>query len=298
MKPPFKIAGLGELLWDLYDQQRHPGGAPANFAYHARRCGAHAILLSRVGDDEAGRDLKECLAHSGVDISAIQTSPDKSTGSVLVHIDSTGHPRFECSRDTAFDQLECGRQWLELAPQLDALLYGTLAQREVTSRQAIRRFLQHTGNALRLFDLNLRGWNETTREIVEYSLRNCDIIKMNEAELALLQENQGTKVEGEEFLSGLVRSNGIKLAALTLGSQGCCLVTRDVIIRHPGFRVPVVDTTGCGDAFAAALAYSTLHKASLEEAAEFANRLGAFVATCEGAMPEWNQADLAALGEN
>ncbi|HPG83889.1 MAG TPA: carbohydrate kinase [bacterium] len=298
MTIPHKIAGLGELLWDIYDDRRHAGGAPANFALHARRCGADALLLSRVGDDQAGRDLKALLARNGVDVSAIQTSPDKPTGSVRVHLGPAGAPRFECSRDTAFDQLECDQVWRTLLPSLDALLYGVLAQREETSRNAIRACLHHADKALRLFDLNLRGWNDSTRDIVLNSLSMCDIVKMNETELAILQQALAAgKMDRQDFLHSLLHSYNIKMAAVTLGSRGCWLLTPDQNLHHPGFPVRAVDTTGCGDAFAAGLIWSILNKASLEEMAEFANRLGAFVATRQGAMPEWSQDDLAALGE-
>ncbi len=291
------IAGMGELLWDIYYDQRYPGGAPANFAFHARRCGANAILLSRVGEDQAGRDLKDFLARSGVGVSAIQTSPDKPTGTVRVHLGPAGAPRFECSRDTAFDELEYDALWQELAPRLDALLFGVLGQREETSRQAIRSCLSHARQALRLFDLNLRGWTDTTQGIVLQSLTMCNIIKMNEAELVILQRAlDAGETDKEKFVRGLLHSYGINMAAVTMGNKGCRLITPDQTIRHPGFPVSVVDTTGCGDAFAAGLVWSYLNKASLEEMAVFANRLGAFVATKPGAMPEWNEDDLAGLG--
>lgn len=292
----FKIAGLGEVLWDLYEEERFAGGAPANFAFHATRCGAQGYLLSRVGRDDLGQALLAHFNRAGVDISGVQISPQRPTGTVRVHLDEAGQPRFDCNSDTAFDEMEMDTLWAELADSLDAVLFGTLAQRAETSRRAIRSLLDHACNAVRIFDLNLRGWSEATREIVEQSLSRCQILKLNEDELnTLVRAHKAEHLPRAEFLRGILRTSRIELAAVTLGSRGCWLLTLEEEYHHPGYQVTVVDTTGCGDAFAAGLAWCYLHHKTLEETAAYANRIAAYVATKKGATPEWSSADLTNL---
>ena len=273
-----------------------PGGAPANYAAHARACGGDAFILSRVGADEAGEALKLHLSAAGIDIRGVQSSLTRPTGSVHVHLDAQGQPSFECSSHTAFDEMSCNDAWLELAPRLDAILFGTLAQREKASRQAIQELLGSAPQAVKIFDLNLRGWNPAVHAVVEHSLKLCQVIKLNEGELKILMQAYGA--EGDDpaaFLRGVMRYGEIELAAVTLGSRGCWLLSGDESVRHPGYHVKVADTTGCGDAFAAGLTIKYLNKATLEEMAAYANRIGALAAIHKGAFPAWSHSDSIAL---
>jgi fructokinase len=286
-------------LWDSYDGERFIGGVPANFAFHARLCGARAFLFSKVGADEAGHSLKQALNRFDIDLSGLQTSLDKPTGSVRIHLDKLGQPRFECSRDTAFDDLECTPDWITLASKMDAILFTTLAQREESSHRAIQDLLSFAGQAVKVFDLNLRGWNPRVDAVVAQSLEMCQILKLNENELLLLKKGHGAEhLPSIVYLRGIMRSAHVELAAVTLGSRGCWLVTLDEEIVHPGFRVTAVDTTGCGDAFAAGMVYRYLLRANLEEIADYANRIGAVVATRKGAVVEWHADELVVLPKN
>ncbi len=295
---PLKIAGVGEVLWDIYPQGRFQGGAPANFAAHIAQAGAHAFLCSRVGDDEPGTALKKELLRCNIDLIGLQTDPVRKTGTVAVTLDASGQPSFLCSKDVAFDALSFDPAWQRIAPQLHGLLFGTLAQRTLQSRNAIQSFLRAAHQAVKLFDVNLRGWNAETAEIVEFGLSACDILKMNEDEFNLLLNAKSPQSGDLAFIRQLFVDYDIKLVAVTRGKLGCKLYNRNTQLLHNGFNVAAVDTTGCGDAFAAGLLLKYLHKSSLEEIADYANRLGAFVATRTGAVPDWHPRDLADLTPN
>lgn len=289
---PPRIAGLGEVLWDIYPTTRFPGGAPANLALHVHYGGARASLFSRVGLDPAGAELVDYFARAGVDTTAVQRGGGRPTGSVHVTVDQSGQPSFLCSRETAFDEMVCDSSWITLAATMDAILFGTLAQREESSRQAIQTLLAASPGAVKIFDPNLRGWSAKMSDIVQASLRHADILKINETELATLRQALGRHDKELDFIRALIDDYKLALVAVTLGGAGCWLVTAEASCRHNGFRVDVVDTTGCGDAFAAAMTLKFLDKATLEEIADYANRLGAFVATHPGAVPPWSPADL------
>src|SRR5690554_5540120 len=88
------VIGIGEVLWDMLPAGRQIGGAPANFAFHARQLGAEAVIVSAVGDDRLGRELREQLARRGIDTEFIATLPNRSTGTVSVRLDPQGVPEY------------------------------------------------------------------------------------------------------------------------------------------------------------------------------------------------------------
>jgi len=280
---------LGEVLWDIYGEQKFLGGAPANFAANVHFAGHHGIILSRVGEDELGYELLRQLRKKGVDGSLIQKDNIKPTGTVRVSVDEHGIPSFECTMDVAFDNMEFSWEWEKLTSGLDAVLFGTLAQRGEQSRCTIQAFLQSAVRAVKVFDVNLRGWNDQVLQTVKDSLALADVIKMNEDELRQLKSVFSGSASDEEFLQDILQRFDLRLAAVTLGENGCFLVGRTKVVRHPGFKVDVKDTTGSGDAFAAGLIMKLLEKKSPQEMAKFGNLLGAFVATQKGAAPFWDQ---------
>ncbi|MCR4438309.1 MAG: carbohydrate kinase [bacterium] len=290
------IVGIGEVLWDLYPDGKFPGGAPANFAYHVHHLGQEACIVSRVGRDELGDELAERLSMAGLDAGYLQRDAARPTGTVKISLDRQGMPKFQCTEDVAFDYLEPAPLWQSLYAKVDAVLFGTLAQRREGSRNAIREFLAQVPSALRIYDVNIRGWNDITRQLVVDSLRLANALKLNQEEHDLLrdvfhfQEDQPAA-----FLRFLVKEFDLRLVALTLGSEGCVLIDQAEVVYEPGFRVEVVDTTGAGDAFAAALVVMFLEGMPLREVARFANALGALVASRKGATPGWNLTELRRL---
>src|SRR5215207_1123887 len=91
---PFVIVGIGEVLWDMLPGGKQLGGAPANFAYHANALGARGAIVSRVGNDDLGRDA----AHVSVD-------SDRPTGTVDVRVDAAGVPEYVIRFPVAWDHL-------------------------------------------------------------------------------------------------------------------------------------------------------------------------------------------------
>lgn len=288
----FNIIGIGEILWDIYENEKYLGGAPTNFAYHCQQLGDRGIVVSRVGDDELGRSIIDSLCHKGLETGYIQLDCNQKTGTVRVTIDAAGKPQFQCSTDVAFDYLEFDDQLHSLAQQADAVLFGTLAQRNNTARASIYNFLAAASHAFKIFDINLRGWDQATERIVEDSLTLADAIKLNDDELHILKRAWQPKLDEPEFLQFLLDKFDLQLAALTLGPHGCVLATKHEVIRSGGLTIEAKDTTGSGDAFAAALTCQYLKKKSLNEIAAASNLLGAFVALFSGATPHYTLDDL------
>jgi len=295
----FTIVGIGEVLWDIYRDRRHLGGAPANFAIHAAQLGDHGVLVSRVGNDAMGRELIAALRQRQLPVEFLQMDEKRGTGTVMVTLDLKGVPGFRCSRDVAFDYLQHAPELEILAQSTDAVLFGTLAQRTPITRKTILRFLRSAKNAVRLFDVNSRADAAALQAIVPESLEAANALKMNQDEMKLLQTLLYRQHDSSrKFIDFLIKKYELKIVAVTLGAAGCEIFDGSSSCKAESLPVHVLDTTGAGDAFAAGLIHQLLRRAPLREIAEYANRLGAFLCTQSGATPVFGPEDLETFRES
>ena len=281
-----KVVGLGEVLWDLLPERTCLGGAPANFAYITTLMGDQGIVASRVGEDSRGLEALRRMEELGLDIDHVQTDRDRATGSVKVELDGKGVARFEIAHPVAWDALEWTADWQQLAARVDAVCFGSLAQRSETSRDTIQQFLRAMApDSLKVFDVNLRQ-AYYSQEVLAESMALADIIKLNDEELPKVM-SLGKRPHRDELSSAqrLMDVYDLKLVCITRGGRGSLLVRGAEASEHRGFQVRVADTVGSGDAFTAGLVHEYLHGASLDLMNEVANLVGAWVASEVGAMP-------------
>jgi fructokinase len=281
------IVGIGELLWDMLPNGKQLGGAPANFAYISSLLGGHAVVLSRVGDDELGCEAQERCRKAELDISHVQVDSQRPTGTVRVSLDEHGIPTFTILTEVAWDYLEWSEDLRSVAERADVICFGSLAQRSETSRQTIQRVLRTAREkCLRIFDVNLRQ-SFFTPTILKTGFALATVVKLNEVELPIVLRNVGLPATGDEpaDVKALLEGFGLQLVCLTRGDKGSLLVSKNGVSEHPGFRIKVADTVGAGDAFTAAMAHKLCSGSPLNEINEFANQIAAWVASQPGAMP-------------
>jgi fructokinase len=279
------IAGIGEVLWDVYPDAARFGGAPANFACHAAALGAEAWMASAVGVDELGRSAHDTLERAGVQCGTIARDRDHDTGQVLVTLDSSGQASYRFAADSAWDHLEWSTALESLARRCDAVCFGTLGQRSPTSRATIQRFVRTTpAGALRMFDVNLRQ-HFFDQAIIQSSLEIASAVKLNEEELPIVAQlceiNASTP---RQMLRELMQRYDLRLAALTCGPDGALLIAGDEESTSPAFPTEVVDTVGAGDAFTATLVPDFLRGLPLAELNRHANAVASFVCSQPGAV--------------
>jgi fructokinase len=297
--PPPVVVGLGELLWDLFPRGKQLGGAPANFAYVAALLGDRGVVASRVGDDRLGQEALWHLKSNGLPIGHVQRDPAHPTGTVKVEVDAKGQPEYQITEDVAWDFFEFSEDWISLARSAHAVCFGSLAQRSPVSRRTIRAFLAALpAFAIGIFDVNLRQ-TYFTSEVLRDSARFAKVLKLNHEEfprfLDLLRCPLGPAERGDVAAARwLCREFSIQLVCITRGGDGSLLVTASAEDEHPGFSVKIADTVGAGDAFTATMVHHALRGSSLAAINRAANRMGAWVASQEGAMPH---ADPDVLGE-
>lgn len=284
---PYKIAGIGEILFDIFGETEELGGAPINFAYHASALGAVGIAVSTVGNDRRGRRAIDELKKRGLEVDCISIDERHPTGYVEASLDEKGIASYEFPYDVAWDHLSLNKRALDIVPELDAVCFGTLAQRSPGSRRAIRRFLAKTStHALKIYDINLRR-NFYTRNTITESLELADIVKLNEDELPVMAGMLDISGEDGTMLDAVVKRFRLRLAVLTRGGRGSLLVSPEGRSEHQGFTpTHIADTVGAGDSFTAVVTIGLLEGQDLQTINARANRVAAYVCSRTGAMPD------------
>ena len=286
MPPRPVIVGIGEVLWDVFPDGEHFGGAPANVAMHAAALGAAAYMISAVGPDARGTAALARLDAAGVNRDAVAQLRGRPTGVVKVSVDANGQPAFDIAADAAWDYLPWSETVETVAQNADAICFGTLAQRSSVSRSTIRRALQVPHErAWRLFDVNLRQHYFDERMVVA-SLELANAVKLNHEELPVIARLCKLPAGGvADQLRTLCDWFGLRLAALTRGPLGSVLVTPTEFHESAAPATIVRDTVGAGDAFTAALLVWLLERRSLAEISARANAVAAYVCSQPGATP-------------
>ncbi len=281
----FQILAVGEVLWDLLPGGKQLGGAPANFAYHCRALGADARIVTRIGDDDLGREVLERFRALGLPTDTVEVDPDAPTGTVGVEVDAAGQPRYTIHEGVAWDRIEAGPAAMAHAAEADAVCFGSLAQRAEKSREAIARIVAATRpDALRILDVNLRP-PFVDRGVIERSLGLANVLKLNDQELVVLGEMFGVSGPVEASVEALADRFGLRLVAVTRGSAGSLLFAEGRWSDNPGEAVEVVDAVGAGDAFTAAMTLGVLAGRPLDEINRRADAVAAFVCTRPGGTP-------------
>jgi fructokinase len=282
---PYKVAGIGEILWDILPNAKTLGGAPINFAYHVTALGARGIAVSTIGDDQPGREALQRLQAKGLDTSGISIN-QFPTGFVTAQIDDQGVATYRFPDEVAWDHLSLNTEAATCIPELHAACFGTLAQRSDPARAAIHHFInQLPETTLKVYDLNLRQ-HFYSKKIIEKSLNTCSILKLNDEECTIIATMFNLTGTMQEQLRQLLAHWQLKLIILTQGDKGSILITERSRSIHPGFPTKIVDTIGAGDAFTAATVVGLLLGRSLEEINERANRLASYVCGQPGGMPK------------
>lgn len=286
----YAIAAIGELLWDVLPTAEVLGGAPVNFAYHVTALGGQGVPISAVGNDQRGAKALTELRRRGVETGGISAVEGPPTGYVDISLDMEGVATYSFPAEVAWDYLQVNRFARDLQDRLDAVCFGTLAQRSAESRRTIRDFLDGLRpGTVRIYDVNLRQ-KFYSREIIESSLNRADILKLNVEELPVLAKLLGLgRGKTSLWLKLLLERFGLSLAVLTRGSGGSLLLTPADSSDHPGIATELADTAdtiGAGDAFTAAVAIGYLGNVALGHINDMANRLAAYVCTRQGAMPD------------
>lgn len=289
------VIGLGEALFDCLPTGRKLGGAPANFAYHVSQFGLDSCAISAIGDDELGQEIIDTFDNVGLHYCLPKV--DFPTGTVQVTLNEQGIPQYDICLGVAWDNIPLTDELLSIAKTAKAVCFGSLAQRSAVSRATINAMLEAMpADALKVFDINLRQrWYN--REVIENSLRHCNVLKINDEELDIVASmllnvpTESTTLIAEDkdktlrVCRAMIELYGLQILILTCGTNGSYVITKDAYNFVPTPKVEVADTVGAGDSFTATFVAQLLLGATIEQAHQKAVQVSAFVCTQSGAMP-------------
>ncbi len=278
------IVGLGEALWDCLPDGKKLGGAPANFAYHVGQFGFDTIAVSAVGNDRLGDETIASLEAKGLKYMMPRVS--YPTGTVQVTLDDNGIPTYDIRENVAWDNIPFSPELEDLAHNCRAVCWGSLAQRNVVSRETINKFLDTAPkDCLKIFDINLRQ-NFYTKEVISESIKRCNVLKINDEELVVIGRlfgYPGLDMENKCWL--ILGKYNLDMLVLTCGVNGSYVFTPGSVSFQETPLVDVVDTVGAGDSFTGTFCASILSGMSVKDAHALAVKVSAFVCTQSGAMP-------------
>jgi len=279
-----KAVAYGEVLWDVFANEKKIGGAPLNVALRMKTFGCEVAMISCVGNDQDGRVIKEEIKSLGLKIDTIVTSEDFPTGLVNVTLNERGSASYEISYPSAWDKIVLNEQAEKIVKQADVLIYGSLVCRDAVSRKTLKELLNSV--AYKVFDVNLRK-PHYSYEILQELMNSADFIKFNDEELleiATAMESPFTSLE--DNMHFIAEKTKVRAMCITKGKHGALLMWEGELYQNGGYPIKVSDTVGAGDSFLAALITSLLTDKAPQNAIDFACAVGALVAEAPGANPE------------
>jgi fructokinase len=280
------IAGIGELLWDCLPSGKQLGGAPCNFAYHAMQAGCESFVISAIGNDESGAEIKKVVKKLNLSTQYIQEN-EYPTSTVTVALDENGHPDYTIHENVAWDHIRWDNKMQELAAKMDAVCFGSLAQRNRESQESIQSFISSLKrDCLKVFDINLRQNYYTNKTILD-SIMMSDVLKLNDDELPVLANHFVLEGSAENQLEKLIELFNLKYIIYTMGSKGSIIKSETETSYTEVPNINVADTVGAGDAFTAIFIAGILQGIPLKEVHKKATEIAAFVCTQQGATPKF-----------
>lgn len=279
-----KVLSFGEVLWDIYPDEKFIGGAPLNFAAHFSQCGGEAYLCSAVGRDELGDTTVKSVQDLGV-CTKYLTRSEKPTGRCLVTLDEMRVPHYDLLDCVAYDDIALPNN---AGDSFDVLYFGTLSLRHEKNRETLCRIIEKMHFGEIFVDVNIRK-PYISRETAMVAVNHATILKISDEELSLFAELCGFSTKTPEKIAAEIfdKHPNVSLVLITMGGDGAIAYsakTKTATFR-PAEKVDVVSTVGAGDSFSASFLKCRLDGKSLDECLAFAVKVSGFVVSKMQAVP-------------
>ncbi|MGN1081355.1 MAG: carbohydrate kinase [Acutalibacteraceae bacterium] len=282
-----KLLSFGEIIWDVYPDEKYLGGAPLNFAAHFSKQGGGAYMLSALGGDELGKEALEQLSRWQVNDEYVSVLGDKETGKCLVSIDECGVPSYNIVRDSAYDYIDCSA----VSDNFDALYFGTLALRSEHNRRELAGLIKDHSFKEIFADVNLRK-PFISRESIIFCMENATVLKISDEELPTVSKMLfDTECSYKNIVTEISKGfQNIKLIIITLGEKGSfaydCM--NKASFSCAAERVKVVSTVGAGDSFSATFLHKYMSGFDINSCLKTASRVSAYVVSRTETVPDYS----------
>lgn len=282
-----KLLSFGEIIWDVYSNEKYLGGAPLNFAAHFAKQGGEAYMLSALGDDELGNEALNKLSLWKVNAEYVSLLSGKDTGKCLVNLNERGVPSYNIVRDSAYDYIDCS----SVSDGFDALYFDTLALRNEYNRRGLAELIKSHSFKEIFVDVNLRK-PFISRESLMLCMENATVLKISDEELSAVSKILfNTEYDYKKIVIEISKAfQNIKLIIITLGEKGSYAYD---VLNKASFscdteRVTVASTVGAGDSFSAAFLYKYMAGFDINSCLKTASKVSAYVVSKTEAVPEYD----------
>mgnify|MGYP006108352731 CR=1 FL=1 len=279
-----KITCFGEVLWDVFPTHKKIGGAPLNVALRLHSFKNAVSIISSIGDDKNGKELKNYIEQQGLSTAYIQINTTHETSKVAVKLDEKGAATYKIKKPCAWDYIFLEEQLLSLVKKSDAFIFGSLVTRNKQSEDTLKALLNAA--VFSVFDVNLRPPHYQIEKL-KALMKSASLIKFNDDELFEINEKLGfinkSVKENIKYISKFTNTLQI---CVTRGGAGAILYYNQKFYENNGYKVTVADTVGAGDSFLATLIDCLLKKENPQKAIDTACAVGALVTKNHGANPK------------
>jgi fructokinase len=288
-----RIVAFGEVVWDILPNGKVLGGTPSNLVFRCNSFDEQGFLLSRIGDDDLGKEAIDKLKELNILDENVQMDTEFPTGTVHITFENDYDPRYIVTPDVAFDHIEFSAEALKLVREADCLFYGLLPQRFGISKNTLRELIKESPDSLHFFDLKLfeHFFNVT---VVENLLESSNIVRIKEKEIAFLSKELDLNAENlNVFSTELSQKYKIDMILVTRGQNGVfAFHKKKGAFYDPGYSIDIVDNIGSGMAFSAGFLHYYLNGKPIQQALNFGNAAGALNTTKRGATSYFNKKDV------
>ncbi|EBV3599692.1 5-dehydro-2-deoxygluconokinase [Escherichia coli] len=301
---------IGSRLEDIGSFAKSVGGCPANIAIGTARLGLKSALLSRVGNEQMGRFIREQLEREGVSTAGLKTDAERLTALVLLAVEAEGVSpmifyRADCA-DMALDASDVDEAFVASARAI--VVTGTHFSRPNSEAAQLKAIRIAKANGRKVaFDIDYRpnlwglaGHAEGFERYVKSDkvstklkaiLPDCDLVVGTEEEIMIA-------AGADDVLGALKAIRAVSGATIVLkrGAMGCIVYDGPISddleagIVGKGFPIEVFNVLGAGDAFMSGLLRGWLGGEDWATAATWANAGGAFAVSrlnCSPEYPTW-----------
>jgi fructokinase len=285
-----KITCFGEVLWDVFPTHKKIGGAPLNVALRLHSFKNDVSIISSIGDDKNGKELKDYIEQQGLSTAYIQINTTHKTSTVAVKLDEKGAATYKIKKPCAWDYILLEDQLLSLVKKSDAFIFGSLVTRNKQSEDTLKILLNTA--VFSVFDANLRPPHYEIEKL-KALMKSASFIKFNDDELFEINRKLGfinnSVKENIKYISKFTNTSQI---CVTRGGEGAILYFNQKFYENGGYKVKVADTVGAGDSFLATLIECLLKKENSQKAIDTACAIGALVAQNHGANPKISEEEI------
>ena len=282
MKEIIQAVCFGEVLWDNFGEEKKMGGAPLNLSIRLNSLGIKTSIISQVGNDSFGNELK-FLIEKKITTQLISTTDYFPTSEVKVIVNKKGEAKYDITYPCAWDKIKDIKLYQDAVKKSNMLIFGSLATRDEVSRKTLFNLINLS--KFNVFDVNLRPPHFSYTTLINL-MKKSDFIKFNEEELEIISKKLGSNFNSiNDNIEYISKKTKTKMICVSKGENGAVLFINNKYYYQSGFKVKVIDTVGSGDSFLATILEGLISKKPHDVVLKKACAIGAIVASKKGANP-------------